>query len=344
MHVLTVNAGSTSLKLAAVDGDTVVATPTSLDNALAGDRPDAVAHRVVHGGGRSVATVVDDEVLEELRALTDLAPLHQPPALRAIDACRARWPTVPNVACFDTAFHATVPEAARTYALPARYRTVVRAYGFHGLSYAWASARARVLAPDARRVLIAHLGGGQSLCAVLNGRSVATTMGFTPLDGLVMATRCGALDPGAVLWLERHLVDGDDLEAVLETESGLLGLCGTAEMRELHSRVAARDRDAELAFEVWRHRAIERAGACIAAMGGLDAIVFTGGIGEHDAVARAALIEGLAWLGAAAVAGPDHAGEREITAAGSSIRCFVVPAREELQLATEAHACLHAAS
>jgi len=307
---------------------------------LARDRPDCVAHRVVHGGGRSAATVVDDAVLEELRALTDLAPLHQPAALAAIDACRARWPTVRNVACFDTAFHATVPPAARTYALPTRYRTVVRAYGFHGISYAWTTARMRLLAPDARRVLIAHLGGGQSLCATLEGRSVATTMGFSPLDGLVMATRCGSLDPGAVLWLERHLVDGDDLQDVLETESGLHGLCGTADMRAVHTRVAAGDPDAQLAFDVWRHRAVEHAGACIAAMGGLDALVFTGGIGEHDPVARAALVEGLGWLGAAMRDRGDDSGEHEITAPSSSIRCFVIPAREELQLAAEARACL----
>jgi len=294
----------------------------------------------VHGGERRAAAVVDDAVFEELRALTDLAPLHQPPSLAAIDACRARWPAVPNVACFDTAFHATMPLAARTYALPARYRAVVRAYGFHGLSYAWASERLRVLAPDARRVLIAHLGGGQSLCATLDGRSVATTMGFTPLDGLVMATRAGALDPGAVLWLERHLVDGDRLPDVLETQSGLLGLCGTDDMREVHRRVAAGDPDAQLAFDVWRHRIVERAGACIAVLGGLDALVFTGGIGEHDAVARAALVDGLGWLGVAIRDRPDDAGERELTAPGSSIRCFVIPAREELQLAAESRACL----
>ncbi len=159
-------------------------------------------------------------------------------------------------------------------------------------------ARREVLAPDARRVLIAHLGGGQSLCGTLDGRSVVTTMGFTPLDGLVMATRSGHLDPGLVLWLARHLDEGDDLEDVLAHQSGLLGLCGTSDMREVHTRAAAGDADAELAFDVWRARIVACAGACIATLGGLDALVFTGGVGEHDPAARAALADGLAWLGA----------------------------------------------
>ena len=340
MRILTVNAGSTSLKLATVAGESVVATPSSLPDAFADEPPDAVAHRVVHGGEREAAAVVDDELLAALHDLTDLAPLHQRPALAALAACRDRWPDVPNVACFDTAFHATIPAPARTYAIPSRYRATVRVYGFHGLSYAWATGRLRALAPDARRVLLAHLGGGQSLCATRNGESVATTMGFTPLDGLVMATRSGALDPGAVLWLGRHLADGDDLAAVLEQQSGLLGLCGTADMREVHARAARGDIDAELAFAVWRHRIVSEAGALVATLGGLDAIVFTGGVGEHDPVARAALVGGLAWLGVAVDDGPGDAGEREITARNGAVRCFVVPAREELQLAAEARVVL----
>jgi len=334
VRILTVNAGSTSLKLATVVDGSVVDTPSSLDDALAGARPDCVAHRVVHGGERDAAVLVDDAVFDELAALRDLAPLHQPPALAALEACRARWPGVPNVAGFDTAFHATIPRAGRTYALPKRYRA--RAYGFHGLSYAWATGRMQALAPDARRVLIAHLGGGQSLCGTLDGRSVVTTMGFTPLDGLVMATRTGHLDPGLVLWLARHLDKGDDLEDVLEHQSGLLGLCGTSDMREVHTRAAAGDADAQLAFEVWRARIVACAGGCIATLGGLDALVFTGGVGEHDLAARAALAGGLTWLGAGLDDDATRAGERDITAPGSTVRSFVVPAREELQLTTEA--------
>jgi len=282
----------------------------------AGDpRPDAVVHRVVHGGDRTAAVVVDDDVVDELRRLTELAPLHQPPALDALERCRSAWPDVPNVACFDTAFHASVPAEARTYALPARFRSVVRAYGFHGLSYAWAAQQVAEREPECRRIVIAHLGGGQSLCAVRDGRSVMTTMGFTPLDGLVMATRCGSIDPGAVLWLEQHT--DEDVGAVLEHESGLLGLCGTDDMREVHQRIAAGDADAELAFAVWRHRAVTLVGGCVAALGGLDALVFTGGVGEHDAIARAAITDAFAWL-----AGP--------------VRTFVIPAREDLQMAAEA--------
>jgi acetate kinase len=346
VRVLTVNAGSTSLKLAAVvDGD-VETTPDSLDAALAGDPPDCVAHRVVHGGSRAAASLVNDEVVDQLAGLTALAPLHQPPALAAIASCRARWPQTPNVACFDTAFHATVPAEARTYALPARFRNEVRAYGFHGLSYAWATMRVHALAPDSRRVLLAHLGGGQSLCGTRDGRSAITTMGFTPLDGLVMGTRCGALDPGAVLWLAARVRDegaDGDMARVLDEESGLLGLCGTSDMRVLHERAAAGDEAARLAFAVWRHRLVTLAGACIAALGGLDGLVFTGGIGEHDPTARAALVDGLAWLGVRAAERPSATGDRELTVAGSSARVFVITAREDLQLAAEATACLEGA-
>jgi acetate kinase len=241
------------------------------------------------------------------------------------------------VACFDTAFHTTIPDAARTYALPSRLRAKVRVFGFHGLSHAWAVNRARALAPAARRVLVAHLGGGQSLCAALDGRSVMTTMGFTPLDGLVMATRCGSIDPGAVLWLGRHT--DEDLERVLETESGLVGLCGTPDMRQVHELVRAGEPDARLAFEVWLHRVVTQAGSCVAALGGLDALVFTGGIGEHDAIARSAIADALAWLGVEiGERGSDEetTEEYELSAPGARVRVFLVPAREELQLAAEA--------
>ena len=342
MRILTVNAGSTSLKIVDVVDGEASRRYSSLRDALEGPAPDAVSHRVVHGGDRTRAEVVDDDQEEALRALTELAPLHQPPALDALRQCRANWPGVPNVACFDTAFHTTIPVAARTYALPARFRATVRVFGFHGLSHAWAVHRVRALAPAARRVVVAHLGGGQSLCAALDGRSVMTTMGFTPLDGLVMATRCGSLDPGAVLWLARHT--DEDLETVFETESGLAGLCGTSDMRRVHERAQAGDRDAELAFDVWLHRIVTYSGSCIAALGGLDALVFTGGVGEHDSIARAAITDALAWLGVLVEDGePAETGhEREISAPGAAVRTFVVPAREELQLATEATAALDA--
>jgi acetate kinase len=338
VRVLTVNAGSTSCKLHTVVDGEAVATHATLDDALNAEEPDCIAHRVVHGGDRVAATVLDNAAVEALRGLTPLAPLHQPAALRAIDRCRAHWPAVPNIACFDTAFHATIPATARTYAIPEPYRSTVRAYGFHGLSYAWATARLRTLAPAARRVLLAHLGGGQSLCGTLDGRSVITTMGFTPLDGLVMGTRTGSLDPGAVLWLRDRV--GDEVYRMLDEQGGLLALCGTSDMREVHVRIAAGDGDAQFAFDVWRQRATMLAGACVAALGGLDTIVFTGGIGENDHIARGAIVGGLAWLGVAVQDGPDTKADIEITADGSLVRSFVIAAREELQLASEAIACL----
>jgi acetate kinase len=336
VRVLTLNAGSTSTKVAFVDGDDACAGTEA--DAFGGPPPDVVAHRVVHGGDRTQPVVVDDTVVRELTALTTLAPLHQPPALDLIRRSRRTWPEVPNVACFDTAFHSTIPEATRTYALPAELRRLVRSYGFHGLSHAWATQRVAELAPDARRVVVAHLGGGQSLCAVRDGRSVMTTMGFTPLDGLVMGTRPGALDPGAVLWLAQH--GHPDLGEVLEHQSGLRGLCGTDDMREVHRRAALDDPDAQLAFAVWRHRAITLLGGCVAELGGIDALAFTGGIGEHDPIVRAALADGCAWIGVDLDDPVDGTGDREISAAGAAVRTFVLTAREDLQMASEVQVLL----
>jgi len=336
MRILTVNAGSTSVKVSVLDGDQVV-EHGSLDEALTGSQHyDAVAHRVVHGGPRTSAVLVDDDVEAELAALVELAPLHQPPALTQLARCRTALPDVPQVACFDTAFHATLPAAARTYALPARMREKVRVYGFHGLSHAWTARRVAELAPQARRVVVAHLGGGESLCGVLDGRSVVTTMGFTPLDGLVMATRSGSIDPGAVLWLAAHT--GEDLAAVLEQESGLLGLCGTGDMREVLARADAGDAPAGLALDVYLHRLVTQLGGCVAALGGLDALAFTGGVGEHAGPVRERLVERLDWLGVRiARGGPEL---EEITAPGARVRTFVVHAREDVQLAAEARSVL----
>jgi acetate kinase len=334
LEVLVVNAGSTSLKLTRCRGGEAVATYRSLDEALAAGPPDAVAHRVVHGGGRTTAALVDDDVVHELTALVELAPLHQPAALDGIARARAALPGVPHVACFDTAFHATVPPASRTYALPERLRERVRGYGFHGLSYAWSAGRMRELAPGARRVVVAHLGGGQSLCGLLDGVSVTTTMGFTPLDGLVMATRSGAIDPGAVLWLTRHT--DEDVEHVLDRESGLLGLAGTPDMREVLERAAGGDAGAQFALDVYLTRLARLVGGCVAELQGLDALVFTAGVGEHAAILRSMVAERLAWLGVAVDADldPEQTGG-EVTAAGATVRTFVVAAHEDLQAAHE---------
>lgn len=333
-RILAVNAGSTSLKVSIVDGDRTIGRYDNLDAALAdAHNVDAVAHRVVHGGDRTSAVLVDDTVFGELTALTELAPLHQPPALEILDRCRRALPGLPQVACFDTAFHATLPASVRTYALPVRLREHVRVYGFHGLSYAWATRRVTTLAPHASRLVIGHLGGGQSLCGVRDGRSAITTMGFTPLDGLVMATRCGSLDPGAVLWLAAHT--DENLDHVLEHESGLLGLCGSGDMREVLQRD---DSAAILALEIYLHRLITLLGGCVAALGGIDALVFTGGIGEHSPKIRKLVTDRLRWLGV----GIENTGAEEITAPSSVVRTFVIEAREDLQAAHEARQLLAA--
>ncbi len=322
MRLLSVNAGSTSVKLSVLDDTSDVRSYDSVGDAVADPSGwsgvDAVVHRVVHGGERTGAVVVDDAVRAELVALTELAPLHQPPSIMGIDTFRELLPGVPHVACFDTAFHSTLPEAARTYALPARLRARVRVYGFHGLSHAWAVRRAAELAPDARRVVVAHLGGGGSLCGALDGRSVTTTMGFTPLDGLVMATRSGAVDPGALLWLARHT--DEDLDHVLEQESGLLGLCGSADMREVLRRHDAGDPSARLAIAVYVDRLVRLVAGCAAALDGVDVLVFTGGVGEHASALRCMVEDRLAWLG--------------------DLRTLVVHAREDRQMFGEATALL----
>jgi acetate kinase len=337
VRALVVNAGSTSLKVSLLDrpAHESPATETfdSLDAALArADDVDVVIHRVVHGGTRAEPAQLDDAVVAELRALVELAPLHQPAALDLIDRCRTARPDVPQFACFDTSFHATVPRAGRTYALPERWRARVVVYGFHGISHAWSSRRVREVAPGVRRLVVAHLGGGASLCAVRDGRSVMTTMGFTPLDGLVMATRSGAVDPGAVLWMAEHADDGEDVRLVLERESGLLGLCGDADMHRVLERCDAGDTDALLAVEVYLHRLVTSIGACVAALGGVDGLVFTGGVGEHAAPVRELTAARLEWLGIAVDERPGTEPVREVTAENATVRTFVVEAREDLEM------------
>jgi acetate kinase len=337
MRVLVANAGSSSLKLSLLDADDselwsteleaphAVAEPEVVATALAElpVGPDVAGHRIVHGGERfREAVVVDEHVEAALRELTSLAPLHQPKSLAALDAVTRALPNLPAVACFDTAFHATLPPEAATYALPRgwRERYGLRRYGFHGLSHAYASRAAG----DARRVVTCHLGAGASLCAVLDGRSVDTTMGFTPLEGLVMATRSGSVDPGLLLWLQQHERLGvDEMAEALEHESGLLGLAGTPDMRELLER---EDHDAELALGVYIHRLRAGIAAMVASLGGLDALVFTGGVGEHGARVRELACAGLAHLG--------------VGMPGSPVRVVTVRAREDLEIARQARALL----
>jgi acetate kinase len=315
LRILVVNAGSSSLKLRLLDSDNQLLARHDLDapdsgndagrleTVLAGlPAVDAVGHRVVHGGERfRQAVLIDDRVERALRQLGDLAPLHQAKSLAALDAAKRALPDIPAVACFDTAFHSTLLPAAATYALPApwRERWPVRRYGFHGLSHAYASRRtAELIGAPPTRLVTCHLGAGASLAAVRDGRSVDTTMGFTPLEGLVMATRSGSLDPGLVLWLLEHSQLGEhELAHALEHESGLLGLAGTADMREVLSRRQAGDKRAELALGVYVHRLRAAIAAMSAALGGLDALTFTGGVGERSAAVREEACGGLEFLG-----------------------------------------------
>ncbi len=329
-RVLVVNAGSSSLKLSLLDhDDTLIARPSGLGELRGLPAPDAIGHRVVHGGPDFTGPVlIDDEVEARIRALIDLAPLHQPRSLKGIDTVRAALPGVPEVACFDTAFHADLPEAAATYALPAawRERHGIRRYGFHGLSYAYAARRVSELRGGVPRRLVAcHLGAGASLCAIADGRSADTTMGFTPLEGLVMATRSGSVDPGLLLWLqEREDLEPSDLAGILEHESGLLALAGTGDMREIGDGPA---------LDVYLHRLRAGIAAMAASLGGIDTLVFTGGVGEHSPRVRRRAAEGLAFLGIAVDPSRDDTADAEITAPGAAVRTFVITAREDLQIA-----------
>jgi acetate kinase len=312
----------------------------------AGATVHAVGHRVVHGGSKfTTAVPIDTAVRDRLEALTDLAPLHQPRALAGIDAVAAALPGVPAVACFDTAFHAGLPDAAATYPLPAawRHRWGLRRYGFHGLSHAYAARRAAQLLdcplPELR-IVTCHLGAGGSLCAVHGGRSADTTMGFTPLEGLVMATRSGSVDPGLLIWLLQHgTLTLDELADGLEHESGLAGLAelpgGGGDMREVRAAAEAGSEPAALALRVYVHRLRGQIAAMAAAMNGLDALVFTGGIGEHDAAVRAETVTGLVFLGAQAdpERNREGAGDADISADASPVRVLVITAREDVEIA-----------
>ena len=356
MRILVVNSGSSSLKLSLLDGDEAVWTENlpspggQIDVDLLrttirrGGRVDAVGHRIVHGGSEFLAPVrIDAGVVRRLEALTDLAPLHQPKSLQALEAVSGIVPEMPAVACFDTAFHARMPPAASTYALPTEWRTRwnLRRFGFHGLSHAYVSARAAELAErtvEELRIVTCHLGAGASLAAVAGGISVDTTMGFTPLDGLVMATRSGSLDPGLVLWLEEHAgVPPPELASTLEHRSGLLGLAGDSDMRAVLEAASAGNEDAELGVAVYLHRLRAGIAAMAAAMDGLDVLVFTGGVGEHAAPIRARAVAGLSFLGLALdlEANLRPVLDADITGARSHVKTFVIAAREDLQIARE---------
>lgn len=352
--LLIVNAGSSSLKLKVYDGATELARASVAEigtdgHAVALRRGldeagvplatlQGAAHRVVHGGAALTATCrVTPAVLAGIAACVPLAPLHNPANLVGIEAVARLLPDLPQYACFDTAFHATNPDLATTYALPASERQLgLRRYGFHGISYA---ALVRILSQAGAlpaRLLAFHLGNGASLCAIVNGRSVATTMGYSPLEGLTMGTRAGSIDGNAVLRLaEVHGLA--KAGHILNRESGLLGLGGASDLRELHG---AGTPEARFALDHFAYWAVRHAGSMVAAMGGLDGIVFTGGIGENDAWMRGQILQGLGYLGVSVdlAANQRHAAELHDPASRVAIR--IVPADEERQIALEAQAVM----
>ncbi|MCP3391590.1 acetate/propionate family kinase [Bradyrhizobium sp. CCGB12] len=296
----------------------------------------AVGHRIVHGGpDYSGPVALTDEVYARLKALTPLAPLHQPRCLEPIRSIQAIRPDLTQVACFDTAFHHDLAPPARRFAIPRRYdERGIRRYGFHGLSFEYVAGRLAQIAPElvAKRTVIAHLGNGASLCALRDGRSIDTTMALTPLDGLVMGTRCGTIDPGVLLYLQQHEnMSVEDLQHLLYHESGLLGVSGiAADMRTLIASGSAAAREA---IDLFVLRAAQQIAMMATTLGGLDCLVFTGGIGEHAKEIRRAIGERLTWLGVRIDVRANDAAHEHISGSDSTVDVFVIPTNEELTIA-----------
>ena len=322
VKILALNPGSSSLKRAVYEFPRGVAIPEP-------EAVDAVGVRVVHGGSTFVKPVlVDDAVLDEIRKLAELAPLHNPMAVKVIEETRRTRPGVPIVAVFDTAFHQTLPPVAARYAVPQDLG--VRRYGFHGISYSYVSSRV-----DASRHIICHLGNGASVCALRDGRSVDTSMGFTPMEGLVMGTRAGDLDPGVILYLMRQGHSEADLDELLNHHSGLLGVSGSSgDVRELENAANAGDANAALALEIFAYRVAKYIGAYSAVLGGVDAVTFTAGIGEHSAFLRSRICHRLGFLGVDLDEDLNRAArsdERRISR--GPVHVWVIPTNEELEIA-----------
>jgi acetate kinase len=362
--VAVLNAGSSTLKYELLAPDEAVVAQGTVERiGTSGEAPDhtaavgrafadleaslrgwteqvaVVGHRVVHGGPNLWRpTPIDDAALAELERCTPLAPLHNPPALAVIRAARAALPGVPHVAVFDTGFHHDLPAVARTYALPIDLaeRFAIRRYGFHGVSCEFLTRRLAELDPGRRRVALCHLGAGSSVTATLDGRSVDTSMGFTPLEGLVMATRSGDLDPAIPLVLQERGIPRGEVDRLLERESGLKGLSGTSgDFREVEAGMARGDARARLAFEVFAYRVRKYLGAYAAALGGLDTIVFAAGIGEHSAALRAAVVGPLAWLGPRIdpALNRDGPAERRISPPEAPTSVWIIPTDESRAIA-----------
>lgn len=321
----------------------VVAMFDEVGPALAETSIEAVGHRVVMGGSEIAGAVrVDDELLATVERLSPLAPLHNPPNLVAMEVALELFGDVPHVAVFDTAFFHDLPEVASTYALDRKVAQAygIRRYGFHGTSHEYVSGRvAEILGRDDLRQVVLHLGNGASASAVVSGRPVETSMGLTPLEGLVMGTRTGDIDPAVTFHLVREAgVDLDEVDDLLNKRSGVLGLSGVSDMRELHRLVGEGDAGAQLALEVYVHRIRKYVGAYAAAMGGIDALTFTAGVGENDAVTRAAVAEGLGFIGIAVDPDRNTSPSREartISPDGAPVTVMVVPTDEELAIARQ---------
>jgi len=353
-RILVVNVGSSSFKWSALDPDgrqlgggneawtpSLEAAASQVERALrAAGRPSAIGHRIVHGGPDFTGPVrLDAAVRARLEGLRVLAARHMAPALACLDACTRLLPDVPQICAFDTAFHATMPEEARTYAVPARWQQALalRRYGFHGLSVAWSVRRAaELLGALPPRTVVCHLGSGCSVTAVREGQSADTSMGYTPLDGVVMATRAGQLDPGAVLAIAEHLGTGrTDVEGRLEAECGLLALAGTSDLREVLARRDRGEGVAAGAYRVYVHALLRAIGGAAGVLGGLDVLVFTGGAGEHSAPLRADICTGLAFLGVAIdQVRNQEPGEHDVDLAqpGAPVRVLRIEAREDLEI------------
>jgi acetate kinase len=307
----------------------------------------AIGHRVVHGGEAfSAPVLIDEAVIQALETLVPLAPLHQPHNLEPIRIVRRRLPGLPQVACFDTAFHLTQPEIASMFALPRALRERgVRRYGFHGLSYDYVASVLKdydARLADGGRVIVAHLGNGASLCALKGGASIATTMGFSALDGLPMGTRCGTIDAAVVFYMLREMrLGAEEAERILYTKSGLLGVSGLSnDMRVLRSK-APTEPDAQRAIDLFVYRITREIGSLVAALGGLDGLVFTAGIGENDAATRAEVLAGLEWAGLALDEAANRAGGPRISS-GSGPGAWVIPTNEESVIARQTWSVLHA--
>jgi len=367
MRTLIINPGSTNLKLSVLDGTEerfhttieqppAVALVTGLEQArAAGLLPvEAVGHRIVHGGPEFTAGVrITDEVVVRLTKLNDLAPLHNPPALEALAEARKQLPDVPHIAAFDTAFHSSIPNtnpAAVHYPLPQQWSQEwgIRKYGFHGLSHAYCSRRVAEMMGRVDdfmlKVIVAHLGGGCSLSAVAGGFCFDTSMGFTPLDGLMMTTRSGSVDPGAILHVMRHHgLTVDQVEHALNKQSGLLGVSGvSSDIREVRKAAESGNQRAATALEMFAYRVQLGIAAMMTAVGGADALVFTGGIGEHDAIFRTSVCLGLSFL--RAIIDPQKntscVPDQEISADNTKIRVFVIHTREDVSIVREIEKCL----